>query len=79
MRDVKKGHFLSFGNWYFLFTNHVRTRFWNSYGDSTYFDCFNFYFRLKDIFFIKLGILGLAGIVGLIVVAPYRMARIISF
>lgn len=34
---------------------------------------------LKISFFIKLGILGLAGIVGLIVVAPYRMARIISF
>ena len=30
-------------------------------------------------FFIKLGILGLLGVVGLIVVAPYRMKRIVSF
>lgn len=30
-------------------------------------------------FFIKLGILGLLGVVGLIIIAPYRMARITSF
>ena len=30
-------------------------------------------------FFIKLGLLGLLGIVGLIIIAPYRMQRIISF
>lgn len=30
-------------------------------------------------FFIKLGIMGLLGIVGLIIIAPYRMARITSF
>lgn len=30
-------------------------------------------------FFVKCGILGLFGIVGLIIVAPYRLARIISF
>ena len=30
-------------------------------------------------FFIKCGILGLLGIVGLIIIAPYRLARIISF
>lgn len=34
---------------------------------------------LKISFFVKLGVLGLAGIVGLIVAAPYRMARIVSF
>lgn len=34
---------------------------------------------LKISFFIKLGVLGLMGIVGLIIAAPYRMARIISF
>ena len=34
---------------------------------------------LKISFFVKLGILGLAGIVALIIAAPYRMARIISF
>lgn len=30
-------------------------------------------------FFVKIGILGLVGIVGLIIVAPYRMLRIVSF
>ncbi len=34
---------------------------------------------VKISFFIKVGFLGLLGIVGLIIVAPYRMARIISF
>lgn len=34
---------------------------------------------VKLSFFIKIGILGLLGIVGLIIVAPYRMERIISF
>jgi len=30
-------------------------------------------------FFVKIGLLGLLGIVGLIIIAPYRMARIVSF
>ena len=30
-------------------------------------------------FFIKLGIIGIIGIVGLIIIAPYRLKRIISF
>ena len=34
---------------------------------------------VKLSFFIKIGILGLLGIVGLIIVAPYRIERIISF
>ena len=34
---------------------------------------------LKISFFIKLGVLGLIGIVALIIAAPYRMARIVSF
>ena len=34
---------------------------------------------VKLSFFIKIGILGLLGIAGLIIVAPYRMERIISF
>ena len=34
---------------------------------------------LKISFFVKLGILGLAGIFLLIIAAPYRMARIVSF
>ena len=35
--------------------------------------------KVKLSFFIKIGIAGLLGIVGLIIIAPYRMARIISF
>jgi len=35
--------------------------------------------KVKLSFFIKIGIIGLLGIVGLIIVAPYRMARIVSF
>ena len=35
--------------------------------------------KVKLSFFIKIGIVGLLGIVGLIIVAPYRMARIVSF
>ena len=34
---------------------------------------------VKVSFFIKIGLVGLMGIVALIIVAPYRMARIISF
>ena len=30
-------------------------------------------------FFIKIGLIGLLGVVGLIIIAPYRMARIVSF
>lgn len=35
--------------------------------------------NIKISFFVKLGIVGLAGIVGLILIAPYRMARIVSY
>ena len=35
--------------------------------------------KVKISFFVKIVILGLFGIVGLIIVAPYRMARIVSF
>ena len=34
---------------------------------------------VKISFFVKIGLLGLMGIVALIIVAPYRMARIVSF
>jgi len=34
---------------------------------------------VKISFFVKIGIVGLVGIVGLIAIAPYRMARIVSF
>ena len=35
--------------------------------------------KVKLSFFVKIGVCGLVGIVGLIIIAPYRMARIISF
>ena len=35
--------------------------------------------KVKLSFFLKIGILGLIGIVSLIIIAPYRMARIVSF
>ena len=35
--------------------------------------------NIKISFFVKLGIVGIAGIVGLILVAPYRMARIVAY
>ena len=34
---------------------------------------------VKMTFFIKIGIIGLLGVVGLIIIAPYRLKRIISF
>jgi len=34
---------------------------------------------VKVSFFVKIGLLGLLGIVGLIIIAPYRLARIVSF
>lgn len=35
--------------------------------------------NIKISFFVKLGILGIAGIAGLIIIAPYRMARIVAY
>lgn len=41
--------------------------------------CLIFVSGLKISFFVKLGVLGILGIILLIIAAPYRMARIISF
>ena len=41
--------------------------------------CIIFISGVKVSFFVKVGLIGLLGIVGLIIAAPYRMARIISF
>ena len=35
--------------------------------------------KVKLSFFVKIGIVGLIGIIALIIIAPYRMARIVSF
>lgn len=34
---------------------------------------------VKISFFVKIGLVGLLGIVGLIIIAPYRMERIVPF
>ena len=41
--------------------------------------CVIFISGVKVSFFVKVGLIGLIGIVGLIIAAPYRMARIVSF
>ena len=41
--------------------------------------CMIFVSGVKISFFVKIGLLGILGIVALIIVAPYRMARIVSF
>jgi len=41
--------------------------------------CIIFISGVKVSFFVKVGLIGLLGIVGLIIAAPYRMARIVSF
>ncbi len=41
--------------------------------------CMIFVSGVKISFFVKMGLLGILGIVALIIVAPYRMARIVSF
>ncbi len=41
--------------------------------------CIIFISGVKLSFFIKIGLAGLLGIIGLIIAAPYRMARILSF
>lgn len=41
--------------------------------------CIIFVSGVKVSFFLKVGLIGLLGVVGLIIAAPYRMARIVSF
>ena len=41
--------------------------------------CMIFVSGVKISFFVKIGLIGILGIVGLIIIAPYRMARIVSF
>ena len=80
MRDVKKGAlpiFLVIGIFFLLIM--LEPDFGTAMVIALTLIALIFISGLKISFFIKLGILGLAGIVGLIVVAPYRMARIISF
>lgn len=63
----------------YFWTYYVTTRFWN----RDYY-CYDYYWnficrRVSFKFFFKIGIVGVVGIIGLIAIAPYRLARILSF
>jgi len=80
MHDVKKGAlpiFLVIGVFFLLIM--LEPDFGTAMVITLTLICLIFISGLKISFFIKLGLLGLLGIVGLIIAAPYRMARIISF
>lgn len=80
MRDVKKGAlpiFLMIGVFFFLIM--LEPDFGTAMVMALTLIALIFISGLKISFFVKLGVLGLAGIVALIIAAPYRMARIVSF
>ncbi len=80
MSDVKKGAlpiFLVIGAFFLLIM--LEPDFGTAMVITLTLVCLIFISGLKVSFFVKIGILGLLGIVGLIIAAPYRMARIISF
>ncbi len=80
MTDVKKGAlpiFLVIGVFFLLIM--LEPDFGTAMVMALTIVCLIFVSGLKISFFVKLGVLGLLGVVGLIIAAPYRMARIISF
>lgn len=80
MHDVKKGAlpiFLVIGVFFLLIM--LEPDFGTAMVMALTIICLIFVSGLKISFFIKLGVVGLLGIVGLIIAAPYRMARIVSF
>jgi len=80
MRDVKKGAlpiFLIIGIFFLLIM--LEPDFGTAMVIALTLVCLIFVSGLKISFFVKLGVLGVLGIVALIIAAPYRMARIISF
>jgi len=80
MKDVKKGAlpiFLVIGVFFLLIM--LEPDFGTAMVIALTLICLIFVSGLKISFFVKLGLVGLAGIVGLIIAAPYRMARIVSF
>lgn len=80
MRDVKKGAlpiFIIIGLFFLLIM--LEPDFGTAMVITLTLVCLIFISGLKISFFVKLGILGILGVVGLIIAAPYRMARIISF
>lgn len=80
MQDVKKGAlpiFLVIGIFFFLIM--LEPDFGTAMVMALTLIALIFISGVKISFFVKLGVLGLAGIVGLIIAAPYRMMRIVSF
>lgn len=80
MKDVKKGAlpiFLVIGAFFLLIM--LEPDFGTAMVMALTLICLIFVSGLKISFFVKLGVIGLAGIVALIIAAPYRMARIVSF
>ncbi len=80
MKDVKKGAlpiFLVIGVFFLLIM--LEPDFGTAMVIALTIVCLIFVSGLKISFFVKLGLLGVLGIVALIIAAPYRMARIVSF
>lgn len=80
MKDIKKGAlpiFLVIGLFFLLIM--LEPDFGTAMVITLTLVCLIFISGLNISFFVKLGILGILGIVGLIIAAPYRMARIVSF
>lgn len=80
MKDVKKGAlpiFIVIGVFFLLIM--LEPDFGTAMVITLTLICLIFVSGLKISFFVKIGIIGIIGIVALIIAAPYRMARIISF
>lgn len=80
MRDIKKGVLpilLVIGVFFFLIM--LEPDFGTAMVIVLTLVCMIFVSGVKVSFFVRIGLFGLLGIVGLILVAPYRMARIVSF
>lgn len=80
MKDIKKGAlpiFLVIGIFFLLIM--LEPDFGTAFVITLTLVCLIFVSGLKISFFVKLGLLGILGVVALIIAAPYRMARIISF
>ena len=80
MRDIKKGVLpILFVIGVFFFLIMLEPDFGTAMVIVLTLVCMIFVSGVKISFFVKIGVMGLLGIVGLIIVAPYRMARIVSF
>lgn len=80
MKDIKKGAlpiFLVIGIFFLLIM--LEPDFGTAFVITLTLVCLIFVSGLKISFFVKLGLLGILGVVALIIAAPYRMARIVSF